>query len=152
MTSTKAGGELLKQDARGRVRVSAQRREALLDEFERSGASGAKFARLAGIKYATFANWVQQRRRRRAGAGVGSGVPGAAGGAVAKAGPLRLVEAVLEDGGHASADRAQAAAAGPGGLVIDLAGGSRMRIESPAQLEMAAELLALMAQRARVRC
>ena len=62
MTSLNAKTEVLKQDGRGRVRVSAQRREALLDEFERSGVSGAKFARLAGIKYATFANWVLQRR------------------------------------------------------------------------------------------
>lgn len=36
-----------------------------LDEFERSGTSGAKFARLAGIKYPTFANWVQQRGKRQ---------------------------------------------------------------------------------------
>ena len=44
MTSMNAKTEVLKQDVRGRVRVSAERREALLDEFERSGASGAKFA------------------------------------------------------------------------------------------------------------
>ena len=49
--------EVLKTDKRGRVRVPVERREALLDEFEKSGMSGAKFARLAGIKYATFANW-----------------------------------------------------------------------------------------------
>ena len=65
MTSTIAKAEILKQDGRGRVRLPARRREALLDEFERSGASGAKFARLAGIKYATFAGWVQKRRKQR---------------------------------------------------------------------------------------
>jgi hypothetical protein len=36
----------------------------LLDEFERSGLSGAEFATLAGIKYQTFASWVQLRRRQ----------------------------------------------------------------------------------------
>ena len=68
MTSTNAGPEILKQDSRGRVRVPRERREALLAEFERSGLSGVKFAALAGIKYATFAAWVQQRRQQRAGA------------------------------------------------------------------------------------
>ena len=65
MTSTNVGAEILKQDGRGRVRVPARRREALLDEFEKSGASGAQFARLAGIKYATFAGWVLKRRKVR---------------------------------------------------------------------------------------
>ncbi len=45
------------------MRFPAQRREALLDEFEKIGASGAKFAQLAGIKYATFAGWVLKRRQ-----------------------------------------------------------------------------------------
>jgi len=58
MTSTTVKAEILKQDGRGRVRVPVDRQEALLDAFEKSGASGAKFARLAGLKYATFAGWV----------------------------------------------------------------------------------------------
>ncbi|MFT5191775.1 MAG: hypothetical protein ACI957_004819, partial [Verrucomicrobiales bacterium] len=33
--------QILKIDSRQRVRVGRQRREALLDEFERSGLSGA---------------------------------------------------------------------------------------------------------------
>jgi hypothetical protein len=37
----------------------------LLDEFERSGLPGLKFAELAGIKYQTFATWAQKRRRQR---------------------------------------------------------------------------------------
>ena len=63
MTSTHVRAEILKQDGRGQV--SACRREALLEEFEKSGASGAKFARLAGIKYSTFTVWVLKRRRQR---------------------------------------------------------------------------------------
>jgi hypothetical protein len=47
------------------VRVSRRRREALLDEFERGGTSGAQFADYVGIKYSTFANWIQKRRRPR---------------------------------------------------------------------------------------
>ena len=38
-------------------------------EYDRSGLSGAAFARWAGIKYPTFASWLQQRRNGYAGAG-----------------------------------------------------------------------------------
>ena len=51
MTSLRSEVEVLKQDERGRVRVPRERRESLLDEFEASGTSGARFARLAGIKF-----------------------------------------------------------------------------------------------------
>ena len=69
MTSTtcrnERKGEILKMDARGRVQVTAERREALLDEFDRSGMSGAGFAKHYGIKYTTFAYWIQARRRKQ---------------------------------------------------------------------------------------
>ncbi|MES1180505.1 MAG: hypothetical protein ABUL66_01440 [Verrucomicrobiota bacterium] len=45
------------------MKTPQARREQLLDEFERSGVPGLKFAELAGIKYPTFAPWVQKRRR-----------------------------------------------------------------------------------------
>ncbi|MEO6755112.1 MAG: hypothetical protein ABIP85_25335 [Chthoniobacteraceae bacterium] len=147
MTSLNAKAEVLKQDARGRVRVSAQRREALLDEFARSGASAAKFARLVGIRYSTFANWVLQRRKQRVSAGKVVNATAGDSDTVAKAGPLRLLEAVLEAQGHEAGS-----STGSGGLVIELPGGSRMLVGSPVQLEMAAELVALIAQRARARC
>ena len=147
MTSMNAKAEVLKQDVRGRVRVPAERREALLDEFERSGASGAEFARLAGIKYATFANWVVKRRRGRGRAGTGVHAAGSGDDGVRKAGTVRLLEAVVEGCGRAeqSAARAQ-------GLLIELPGGSRMLVGSPVQLQLAAELLALVAQNPRARC
>jgi len=44
----KAAGAVLKTDGVGRVRTPVARRESLLDEFERSGLSGPKFATLAG--------------------------------------------------------------------------------------------------------
>jgi hypothetical protein len=65
MTST--GESLLKTDARGRVHTPKARQENLLDEFERSGLSGAKFAELAGIKYQTFAAWAARCRKQRGG-------------------------------------------------------------------------------------
>jgi hypothetical protein len=61
---------VLKRDGQGRVRMPATRREQLLDEFERSGLSGPKFAVLAGLKYQTFATWVQKRKRQRGAAKV----------------------------------------------------------------------------------
>ena len=58
-------GQILSQDARGRVLVSRERRESLLEEYDRSGMSGVKFARYVGIKYSTLAYWLQSRRRHR---------------------------------------------------------------------------------------
>ncbi len=60
---------LIKTDETGRVRTPAVRRESLLEEFDRSGLSGPKFAALAGIKYQTFATWVRKRRAGQSGEG-----------------------------------------------------------------------------------
>ena len=46
-------------------RMPEEKREKLLDEFERSGLSGTKFAALSGINYQTFASWVIRRERER---------------------------------------------------------------------------------------
>ena len=59
-------GTILKTDTKGRVHTPRQRRESLLEEFERSGLSAAKFAELTGLKYQTFAGWVARRRKQRA--------------------------------------------------------------------------------------
>jgi len=47
MTATTTSDEVLKTDVLGRVKVSAQRRAGILDEYEQSGLSGPKFAPLA---------------------------------------------------------------------------------------------------------
>jgi len=52
-----------KRDRRGRVSWPKQRRDELLAEYERSGLSQAAFARSAGVRYPTFAHWVQEARR-----------------------------------------------------------------------------------------
>ena len=66
MTSTNIDETLiLKTDVLGRVRMPANRREAILDAFECSGMSGQAFAAQIGVKYPTFATWVQKRRRER---------------------------------------------------------------------------------------
>jgi len=147
MTSTIGSPEVFKQDVLGRVRVPRQRREALLDEFEKSGSSGAKFARLAGIKYPTFANWVQKRRKDGTPAQTGARMRSGVNAPPASGGPVRLFEAVVEGGGAGSRD-----SAGAQGLLVELPGGSRILVGSPVQLQMAAELVALVAQNARARC
>ena len=45
-----APDEILKQDQRGRVRTPVAKREALLNEYERSSLSGVKFAAMVGVK------------------------------------------------------------------------------------------------------
>ena len=123
------GGEILRRDKRGRIWTSPERKAALLEEFGRSGLSGAQFARLSGLKYSTLQNWLQQQRRRTTTVEAGSG-------------EVRLLEAVVENGGAMES----AVGASVGGLLIELPGGSRMRVETPMQLRLAAELLLMMAR------
>jgi transposase-like protein len=82
MTDTTTTGAILVQDTLGRVRTPREKREQILDEYERSGMSGAAFAALAGVKYPTLASWIQQRRRNGAAA------------SLATAATVRWVEAV----------------------------------------------------------
>ena len=99
----------------------AKRRE-ILEEFEKSGLTGARFAALAGIKYQTFASWVQERRRER-----GAGGPGPAG---KRRGEVRFLEAMVEK-----------AAASPAALEIELPGGVRLRITDAGQMPLAVQLI-----------
>jgi transposase len=125
-------GEILSQDAQGRVLVSLERRELLLEQYDRSGMSGVKFAQYVGIKYSTLAYWLQSRRRHRerekllmkAGAEM---EPGRSNGA--------WIEAVVEKG---SPPRVST-----GALRIYFAGGaySPTQISSAGEAALAAELL-----------
>lgn len=135
MTSMTTDEAVLKSDTKGRVRVPMERREMLLDEFETSGLSGMKFAALAGVKYATFANWMQRRRKQRAdqretSAGRGDGMPCDD---TARR-PVRLFEAFAEVGGMAQSNC----------LRVELPGGARLLVDSPGQLRLAAELLRML--------
>ncbi len=60
----KVDGDLIKTDGKGRVRMPAEQREKLLEEFERSGTSGPQFAAVVGVKYQTLAGWARKRRQR----------------------------------------------------------------------------------------
>jgi hypothetical protein len=125
---------ILKRDGRGRVCTPVERREALLDEFERSGLSGPRFAALAGVKYQTLAWWRHERRRKR-------GLPAPIRKNEKKSPghmALRLVEAVV---GRRTKPHQERAAAVTGALQVHLAGGVRIEIADPAQLKLAVSLL-----------
>lgn len=54
------GEKILKTDRLGRVRTPRAKREAMLAEYGRSGMSAVEFAKWSGVKYQTFATWVQK--------------------------------------------------------------------------------------------
>lgn len=71
---TMTDGQILKVDDKGRIRIPRERREALLEEFGKSGMTATAFAKWAGIKYPTFAAWVRKRQgaQKASGSEVGS--------------------------------------------------------------------------------
>lgn len=105
-----AEGSIFKTDTMGRVRVPAARREALLDEFERGGASGQAFAAMVGVRYSTFATWMQDRRRAARARATGASAPEASAPTPSSAGAVRWLEALVA-APPAAAGRPQAVAA-----------------------------------------
>lgn len=123
----------LTADSRGRVRVSAERRNALLAEFDQSSLSARAFARLMGINEGTFSGWDLRRRKRAAAMSHSAG-----GEAAAAPRPIQLFEAIVSQPEPEA--RGWKAA-----LVVELAGGARVEVASPAQLPLVAELVRLVA-------
>ena len=121
-------GEVFKRDTVGRVRVSRARRDALLEEFERSGGSGAQFAACVGVKYSTFASWVAKRRRRQAlEVSRGEATPSP------KGNGMRWWETVVEAPGKGLS--------AAGVLRVQLPGGVHLEIADASQAGLAAVLL-----------
>jgi hypothetical protein len=123
MTSIEPGSEILKTDKRGRVWRSREQREQLLEEFERSGLSGPKFASLTGLKYQTLAGWLHKRREPRTQMT-----------AVASAScrtPSQWFETVIDKtpSGASSA------------LIVRLPSGAAIEVMAPGQVEIAAAVL-----------
>lgn len=127
MTSMIPVSTVLKTDERGRVWTPPAQREALLDEFERSGLSGMRFAALHGVKYPSFANWVQGRRRRRAAQPLAA--PGSSG-----TGPAAMQWLEAEVGAGKSGE-------GSGGLVVHLPCGVRVELTHPHHVRLATQLV-----------
>lgn len=126
------GNTILKRGAMGRIGYPPERREALLNEFERSGLKGAAFARAVGISYPTFANWIQKRRHARG----DYRALATRGGASAELGP-RWLEAVLPLVASAPSVPVEPSAA----LVVVLRCGTRLLVEDARQATLAAQLL-----------
>jgi transposase-like protein len=114
--------QLLKTDTRFRVRTPAAQRDALLDLYERGTLTAKAFATAHGIKYPTFAVWVQQRRKRSH-----SRAPDPS--------PLRWVEAALP----------QPPTSVQGLCCLEFPHGIKLTLSHEAQLPLAARLIALVA-------
>ena len=114
---------VLKTDKRDRVRTPAHRRDALLNEFERSSLPAVKFSKLIGVRYQTFATWVQKRKQSQA----ATPKPG---------GSVSFAEAVLE---------AQAPHKPSAALRVVLPGGAAMELSHGRQMPLAAALLKALA-------
>jgi transposase-like protein len=106
-------------DTKGRVRTSKEQRRVILTEFERSGMSAAEFARRTGLKYSTFAFWVQRYRRTNR---------------PARKAPVRLLEAVLTPATSATT------------LMVQLPGGARLEVHEAGQIPLAAALVHALAK------
>lgn len=63
-----------RHDSRGRKRTPARRRDELVRAWRASGLTQAQFARREGVRYPTFAHWVQEARRREVASPAGAKV------------------------------------------------------------------------------
>lgn len=101
-------------DTKGRLRASKEQRRVILAKFEESGLSAARFAQRTGLKYSTFAAWVQRYRRVKR---------------PERKPALRLLEAVV------------APTAPTAGLQVHLPNGARLEISDASQIPLAAALV-----------
>lgn len=124
-------GKVLKRDAHGRVHSTAEHRQMMLAEFERSGLSGPQFARVAGVPYQTLASW-RHRQKKPLEAGPDKLA------VVAQPVVPRFAEVVLP------AVEADKAACPP--MQVTLAGGARLEITQASQVPMAAQLIQALAR------
>lgn len=115
---------VLKTEQKGRVRTPAHRREAIVDEFERSGMSGLAFAKQYGIKYPTLASWVQRRQRERTGSEQKR--------SKREGSPLRFLEATIASAESPPLD---------GWIELESPEGFKVRLQHRGQIALAVECL-----------
>lgn len=127
-TTSPPDRQLLKTDTRFRVRTPAAQRDALLDLYERGTLTAKAFAAEHGIKYPTFAVWIQQRRKRsHTSVRQTSIAPDGA--------SLRWVEAMLPQ--HPASDQ--------GACCLEFPHGIKLTLSHESQLPLAVRLIALLA-------
>jgi hypothetical protein len=123
-------GDVLRVDCFGRITTTRERREALLAEFDRSGMSGQRFAKWAGIKYPTWASWVQKRRKEAGQTSPPKGRP-------KRKSPVRWLEAVVTK----NAPALESVPSGTVGLIVHGPGGVRIEVNNAKQVSLAVQLL-----------
>ena len=117
-------------DSRKLIRISRKKREALLAQFDQSGLSGSKFAKQAGIKFTTFANWLKKRRRPRSKTiSAQKSVPGTRS-------KVRWLEAVVD--GPQQKEQAKLTT---DTLIVHGPGGVRLELSDEKHVKLAAQLL-----------
>jgi len=121
---------IMRVDCFGRVTTTRERRAALLAEFDRSGMSGQRFAKWAGIKYPTWASWVQKRRKEAGQTPLPKAKP-------KRKGQVRWLEAVVAK----NAPAPESASSGTVGLIVQGPGGVRIEIHEAKQVGLAVQLL-----------
>jgi hypothetical protein len=119
MTDLISNDLVLRCDRLGRVQTPKDRRQEILDEYDRSGMTGRAFARHYGLKYQTFAAWLSKRRK------LGQTCP------VER---VNLVEAVIEGG----RERPMPSAVG---IRVELPGGASVEMGNEAQAGLVASLI-----------
>jgi hypothetical protein len=127
-----------KRDILGRITTPKAQREALLDEFERSGLKGRPFAKLVGVNYQTFAVWIQKRRRARGDYAQAAAVKSVGASAVRTPRPLRLIEAIAAPLGVALP---MGAVGKSEALEVILPDGAKLLIANAAHAALAAQLI-----------
>jgi transposase-like protein len=110
---------LIKTDALGRLHRTAEQRARILEEYTRSGMSAPKFAALCGIKYQTLASWLARLKHGRP---AKRRHPASA--------PVRWFEASVQPTPGCAA-----------GLLLELPGGVRARLNQPSDIPLAAALV-----------
>jgi hypothetical protein len=120
--------KIIKANTRGRLRTTAERREFLMDEFERSAMTGRKFAEWAGIRYSTFGNWWRARKKLRPAELATTAAEKAAG--------PRWLEAVVEKPRSEGGGKLK-----PEPLTVHGPGGVRRELNDESQIKLAAQLL-----------
>ena len=113
---------LIKTDVLGRMQRTPEQRERILDEYERSGLSGPKFAALCGVKYQTFASWLTRRKNQRQTHPKRQPRRGS--------GQVQWLEASV-----------QPATTATGALLLQLPGGVQAQVSNPGQIALAAALM-----------
>src|SRR5262249_45374510 len=115
-------------------------RESLLEEYNRSGMSGVRFAQYLGIKYTTLAHWIRSRRRQRAREKL---LMKASADAEAGRSNGTWIEAVVDKDGSRCREKADV-------LRIYFAPGAYCQVSSGAEVALTAELLGRLGAKAMI--